>query len=249
MGSAASIVSGELAIFENEHGLAFKNKSLLQMAFVHSSFVNEATESDDLGDNERLEFLGDAILSFVVSKSLYAEFPEMSEGELTSLRAALVRRETLAKFARALRLGSYLMLGRGEEDSGGRERVATLHATFEALVGALFLDQGIEAVQQFVLPLVSQELASVRRRALGKDAKSRLQEWAQSRFGVAPKYRVLAADGPDHAKVFTMQVSISHERCGVGQGHSKQEASQAAAAAAAISLRFGIARLYARCAA
>jgi ribonuclease III len=222
-------VRSDISRFEQEQQLFFHDKLLLRNAFVHSSHLNEVTDDDELADNERLEFLGDVIISFVVSEMLFRKFPELREGQLTRVRAALVRKETLARFARKLHLGDYLFLGRGEEESGGRKRPATLCATFEAVVGAIYLDQGLDAVREFVLPLMEADLEVMRQNALGKDPKSRLQEWAQDQFGVAPRYKVLDASGPDHAKVFTMQVLIAQNRYGIGRGGSKQDASQAAA--------------------
>ena len=186
--------------FEKENDLDFADKELLRTAFVHSSYLNEAMEDEAQDDNERLEFLGDAILSFVVSQMLFIRFPEMREGDLTSARASLVRRETLAHLAFRLQLGDYLLLGRGEEESGGRERLATLCATFEAVVGAIYLDRGLDAVRAFVLPLMEGVLGTVERQLAGKDPKSRLQEWAQGEYGAAPRYKVLTSRGPDHAK-------------------------------------------------
>jgi ribonuclease III len=234
-------VTMRLRDFETAHSLAFVDKDLLEMAFVHSSYVNEAAETGDIRDNERLELLGDAVLEFVVTEALYNQFPELEEGELTNLRAALVRRETLARFARKCALGEYLQLGHGEEESGGRTRSAILCATFEALIGAIYLDQGLEAVRNFVMPLVQQEIPRIQSFALGKDSKSRLQEWAQRVYGSAPKYKVIHHEGPDHAKLFTIQVLIKQQPCGVGQGPSKQEASQAAAAMALHRLGLGAA--------
>lgn len=224
-------MSRNLTDFEAAHGLEFAERRLLQMAFIHSSYVNEAADSE-IDDNERLEFLGDSILSTVVSELLYARFPRAREGELTGMRAALVRRETLARYAKHLHLGDYLLLGHGEDESGGRKRPATLCATFEAVVGAIYLDQGMEAVKRFVEPLLHADLARIERAAVHKDAKSRLQEWAQSNLGQSPKYRVVDEQGPDHDKHFTSQVQIGSHRYGVGRGKSKQESSQAAAAMA-----------------
>lgn len=223
--------------FEADSGLRFRNKELLRTAFVHSSYGNEAPETDGVVvDNERLEFLGDSVLGFVVSEYLYERFPEMKEGPLTALRAALVRREALARLARQLRLGEYLLLGRGEDESGGRRRPATLCATFEAVIGALYLDQGLDAVRSALLPMIVQQLELVQHSALHKDVKSRLQEWSQSAFGAAPRYRVIDTSGPDHAKEFTTEVTILGVRCGLGKGRSKQEASTLAAAQALANL-------------
>ena len=220
----------ELSTFEQQNNLYFLDKVLLHRAFVHRSFLNEAGERAELEDNERLEFLGDSVLNFVVSEELYCRFPKHQEGALTNLRAALVRRETLARLAEQLRLGDYLLLGHGEEESGGRRRMATLCATFEALIGALYMDQGIDAVRNFALRLVGAELDRVQTLALEKDPKSRLQEFVQSTMNLTPRYKTVESHGPDHAKTFVMQVTIDHKIHGVGAGHSKQEATQAAAA-------------------
>lgn len=221
----------DIATFEQEHGLNFPDKQLLKNAFVHSSYVNEMTDGV-LDDNERLEFLGDSILGYVVSEMLYSLYPKAREGDLTAMRAALVRGEALARFARQLDMGDYLYLGRGEEESGGRKRTATLCATFEAVVGAIYLGLGVDAVRKFVMPIVETDLERVALKALHKDPKSRLQEWSQSTYGILPKYKLVDQSGPDHAKTFVFQVSINDLRYGVGQGVSKQEASQAAAAMA-----------------
>ncbi len=215
-------------------GMRFGDASLLERAFVHRSYVNEylveGVEDQAPADNERLEFLGDSVLSMIVSDFLFTRFPNRQEGDLTTLRAALVRRETLARFAIKLDLGEFLMLGNGEEESGGRSRPATLCATYEALLGALYVDQGLEAVRTFVLPVVEAELVQIERSALEKDPKSRIQEWVQDTFGRTPRYKTVASTGPDHDKLFTIQVSAGGIACGVGQGRSKQEAAQLAAA-------------------
>jgi ribonuclease-3 len=218
--------------FEQEQGILFADKTLLQRAFIHRSFVNESGGAGNLEDNERLEFLGDQVLGYVVSEELYRRYPHYQEGQLTSIRSALVRRETLARYAQRLGLGHYLLLGHGEEESGGRERTATLCAVFEAVVGAIYLDQGIDAVRNFVLPLMHAELERVEHSALEKDAKSRLQEYVQSNFNVTPRYRTVESSGPDHNRTFIMKVTIGDQIYGVGSGHSKQAATQQAAAMA-----------------
>lgn len=212
--------------------LSFQYPPLLQRAFIHRSYLNEITEASDLQDNERLEFLGDAIITFIVSEELFEKFPDYPEGPLTNLRAALVRRETLARLAEQTTLGAFLWLGHGEEESGGRDRPATLCAVFEALVGAIYVDQGIDAARNFVLPIMRKELKRIEEYALDKDPKSRLQEWVQSNKNLTPRYKEIEKFGPDHAKTFVMQVSIGGELYGVAQGRSKQEATQAAAAMA-----------------
>jgi len=216
---------------ESATGLVFKDKSLLLRALTHRSFLNEYPEFP-IADNERLEFLGDAVLDFLVGEFVYHRFPELREGDLTNLRAALVRREALAHFALRINLGSFLRMGHGETESGGRERPATLCAAFEALVGARYLDQGLEQVKAFLLPFIEPELERVQQQALDKDPKSRLQEWSQAEIHATPHYRTVSERGPDHAKEFTLEVTLGGVPYGRGVGHSKQAAAQAAAAAA-----------------
>jgi ribonuclease-3 len=215
--------------FEQASGLFFRDKTLLQRALTHRSYLNE-TRDFLLADNERLEFLGDAVLDFLVGEHLYNRFPEMREGPLTNLRAAIVREETLADFADQLSLGSHLLMGRGEAETGGRRRPAVLCAAFEAIVGALYLDQGLEAVCEMALPLIEPLLPDLAAWVEFKDAKSRLQEWSQAELRATPRYQTADAEGPDHAKIFTVQVIINDQVYGSGQGNSKQRASQAAAA-------------------
>jgi ribonuclease-3 len=218
----------EIVELEQKLGVEFRDKSLLHRALIHRSYLNEHP-SFPLEDNERLEFLGDAVLDFVTGEYLYHRFPELREGPLTSLRSALVRRDTLAHFARQLDLGHYLLMGHGEAESGGRERSATLCAAFEALVGALYLDQGLESLHGLLEPLVAPEVAHILRDETHKDAKSLLQELAQGRVHRTPRYMTVDARGPDHAKTFTVQVSIGGVVYGEGYGPSKQHAAQAAA--------------------
>lgn len=224
-----------LSELEEELGYAFSDKSLLQRALTHRSYLNEHPEFL-FDDNERLEFLGDAVLDFVTAEYLYHRFPEMAEGPLTNLRSALVRRETLARFARRYGLGHYLLMGHGEAESGGRERPATLCAAFEALVGATFLDQGMDVVQQLVMPLIEPEVVRILRRRLDKDPKSQLQEFVQGQMHYTPRYKTVAESGPDHAKEFTVQVTIGGVPYGHGTGSSKQQAAQAAARSALAGL-------------
>ena len=221
---------------EEAVGVRFNDRALLQQAFVHRSYLHEADEESDLRDNQRLEFLGDAVLSFIASELLFRRFPERREGELTNLRSALVKRETLSRFAQELGLGEYLLLGRGEEESGGRGRHTTLCDTYEAFIGALYLDQGLSALREFLEPRLIEEIGHVAEHALTKDPKSRLQEWVQAAMGQTPRYRTVQTEGPDHARLFTRQVTIGKQPFGVGQGQSKQEAEQAAAAMALFRL-------------
>jgi len=223
---------------ENAIGLAFVDKSLLQRALVHRSYLNEHPEFG-LEDNERLEFLGDAVLDFLIGEYLYHRFPELHEGPLTSLRSVLVRRDTLADFARHLSLGAHLMMGQGEASSGGRERPAILCAVFEALVGAVYLDRGLQTVRELLAPLIAPKVAQTLREQLDKDHKSRLQELTQSVLHHTPRYSTVEETGPEHAKTFTVQVTINGRPYGHGVGRSKQEAEQQAAQDALIHLESG----------
>lgn len=218
----------ELRELEERLQIDITDYGLLQRALTHRSYLNESQE-EGLADNERLEFLGDAVLDFVVGAYLYERFPEMDEGELTALRAALVRTRTLASFARQLELGRSLRLGYGEAGSGGRERIPTLCAAFEAVVGAVYLDQGLDAVTELMARLMEPALQEILEKSLHKDAKSEFQVWAQGERNITPNYRVVAQKGPDHAKTFTVEVRLEEEVWGQGQGRSKQAAAQAAA--------------------
>jgi ribonuclease-3 len=221
----------ELSELEEAIAFEFADKSLLQRALTHRSYLNEHPDFP-LEDNERLEFLGDAILDFVTGEYLYHRFPELAEGPLTSLRSALVRRGTLARFAQELGIGGFMLMGHGEAESGGRNRAATLCAALEALVGALYLDAGLEAVRSFILLLVEPEVTRTLQGQFDKDPKSLLQELVQGQMQRTPHYRTIAEHGPDHAKEFTVQVIINGVAYGQGNGPSKQQAAQAAAAQA-----------------
>jgi len=216
--------------FARRLGLQFSNPLLLRRALTHRSYLNE--HPDAIEDNERLEFLGDAVLDFLVGAWLYNHFPEMAEGNLTRLRSALVRTEQLAAFARQIGLGNAMRLGRGEIESGGRERQALLCAAFEALIGALYLDQGIEMVSRFIEPLLVSVADEIVATGSFQDPKSLLQEWTQARGLGSPIYTTVAATGPDHAKIFEVEVVINGEARGRGTGNSKQAAAKAAARAA-----------------
>ncbi len=225
----------DYAVLERNLGVQFSNYSLLTRALTHRSYLNE-NPGTVLEDNERLEFLGDAVLDFVVGAYLYHHFPEMDEGELTSLRAALVRAETLASFARDLEVGRFLKLGYGEDESGGRERVPILCATFEAVVGAIYLDKGLAIAQPLIETLISAAIPGILASAAHKDAKSEFQVWAQAQYNITPHYLVVRTDGPDHAKLFTIQVQVGDVVWGKGEGRSKQAAAQAAAQAALLKV-------------
>jgi len=207
-----------------------KDKKLLDQAFIHRSYLNETKER--ISSNERLEFLGDAVLSFIVSKHLFDEFTHFNEGKLTNLRSLLVNTSSLAAIAKNLRFGERLVLSKGEEESGGRQNPSILANTLEAFIGALFLDQGIEEVRKFLeVILLPQAHEHIKARSL-KDPKSLLQEKIQSQNQVSPVYKVLEAVGPAHAKKFTIGVYAGKNLLAKGEGRSKQQAEQNAASLA-----------------
>jgi ribonuclease-3 len=210
--------------------LPFNNLHLLARAMTHRSYVNEHPEM--LEDNERLEFLGDAVLDFVVGAWLYNHCPEMNEGGLTRARSALVRTEQLAEFARQLGLDRAMRLGRGELAAGGRHRPALLCATFEALIGALYLQGGIPAVEKLISPLLEKAQDTTLVNPDAFDPKSFLQEWTQAQKLGTPRYVTVNIEGPDHSRIFEVEVRIGEETYGRGAGPSKHAASQAAAQAA-----------------
>ncbi len=209
-------------------GHRFRDLPLLLRALTHPSYINEHPE-DGAGDNQRLEFLGDAVLDFVAGAWVYRHYPDFDEGRMTRLRAALVRTKTLARLARQAGIGEALRLGHGEEEAGGRRRDANLCDAFEAVVGALYLDGGLTAVEAFVEPLIGPVAEAILAAEADLDAKSRLQEWSQAELGVTPRYRIIAERGPDHAKTFVAQVLLGEKEAGQGEGSSKQAAEQAAA--------------------
>ncbi|MBX3049417.1 MAG: ribonuclease III [Anaerolineales bacterium] len=207
-------------------GLPIKDMRLLARALTHRSFLNEHAEA--LEDNERLEFLGDAVLDFVVGAWLYRYFPYMSEGEMTRRRAALVSTEQLGQFGAEVGIGRALRIGHGEEEGGGRTRQAMLCNAFEALIGALYLDGGIESVRDFVHPML--EVAEEKISRLGdRDPKSMLQEAVQAEGNSAPFYKIVEETGPDHSKHFVVEVLVEGRSIGRGEGSSKQAASKEAA--------------------
>ncbi|NWG35098.1 MAG: ribonuclease III [Chloroflexi bacterium] len=205
--------------------LPFSNLSLLTRALTHRSYVNENPDAQE--DNERLEFLGDAVLDFIVGAWAYNRFPEMPEGDLTKVRSAIVRNDQLANFARRIGLGGALRLGRGESSSGGHDRDTLLGSAFEALIGALYLEAGLGAVEAFVNPI----LDDVQEYILDEiqDPKSRLQEWAQAEKMGTPQYVTVSARGPDHAKEFEVEVRIQGVCYGRGRGSNKGTAARIAA--------------------
>lgn len=212
-------------------GYSFRDSSLLQAALIHTSYVNERPVRG-LESNERLEFLGDAVLGVVVAHRLYELRPESAEGELTVLRAWLVRQSTLARWGRQVSLGPHLLLGRGEARGGGRERPAILSRGFEAVIGSIYLDGGLDAARGVLLPFIDQDIQAGFSPQGVVDAKSRLQHVTQARFESTPVYNVIDHTGPGHAPLFVVEVKAGPEILARGTGHSKRAAQQAAAHAA-----------------
>lgn len=219
------------AALEERIGYRFTDPALLLAALTHTSYLNEHPEQA-AQDNQRLEFLGDSVLQLAVSQALYEAFPEEPEGGLTQLRAMLVSGSSLAEVARRIDLGDYLLLGRGEERSGGRDKESVLADAFEALAGALLLDGGFVEAQQVLLPLIELPLQGAAGPHALLDSKSRLQEITQSRHGCTPHYLLVGEQGPGHAKGFSVHVALAGRVWGTGQGSTKKAAEQAAAAQA-----------------
>lgn len=212
---------------ERSLGVEFKNKELLQQAMYHRSYLNEANA--DVESNERLEFLGDAVLGHVIADRLYRDYPTLTEGQLSQIRALLVRWDALAKAAQRIKLGDYLVMGRGEEMSGGRERPSNLAGGLEALIGAAFLDGGVTRARKLILQLLKPDLEEIAKKGITADSKSELQHIAQTRWRQIPTYRLVSSEGPDHAKLFTVEVLLGDEMMGRGQGRTKKQAELNAA--------------------
>jgi len=221
----------DLAVLQQILGVSFKDPSLLEQALIHSSYVNE-NPGLALTSNERLEFLGDAVLGSVIAEKLYHDLPSFTEGEMTKLRATLVRRDTLARVARAIGLGDYLYLGKGEESSGGRHKLVNLAGALEAVIAAIYLDQGLATAKNFILRLFNTELQKVVSRGAEVNYKSQLQELIQAREQQTPAYYVIEAKGPDHDRRFTVEVRAGDTVLGRGSGRSKKEAETEAARSA-----------------
>lgn len=218
----------DLAAFETKLGYSFKDKRLLETAFTHRSYLNE-NKAVGREHNERLEFLGDAVLELVVTEFLYAKYPDKPEGDLTSYRAALVNTVSIADAATKLGMNEYLMLSRGEAKDTGRARLIILANAFEALIGALYLDSGYETAKKFIADQLFHKTEEVVEKRLWQDAKSKLQEIAQEKNGITPTYQVMSQAGPDHDKTFLVGAFIGQEKVATGEGRSKQEAEQDAA--------------------
>ena len=218
---------------ERALGYRFQNLSLLQQAITHSSYSNEKNLGK-LGCNERLEFLGDAVLEIVSSEFLFQKYPSLPEGELTKKRASMVCEPTLAMCARVFHLEKFLLLGRGEENTGGRKRDSVVSDALEAVIGAIYLDGGLESAKQFILNHV---LNDMEHKHLFYDSKTILQEIVQENGKNPVSYHLVREEGPDHNKIFTVEVRIDQELLGIGQGHTKKAAEQAAAYQAVMALK------------
>lgn len=214
--------------FQNKIGYTFRNTKLLEQAFTHRSYLNE-NRADGREHNERLEFLGDAVLELVVTEFLYAKYPHKPEGELTAYRAALVNTISISDAATQLGMNDYLLLSRGESRDMGRARNIILANAFEALIGAIYLDSGYVSAKDFISKQLFHKTEEVVAKRLWQDAKSRLQELSQDKLGFTPVYELINQTGPDHDKVFVTAVKLGQERVASGEGRSKQEAEQAAA--------------------
>jgi len=232
-GQGARKDASTVEAFSERIGFAFRDPSLLEEALTHSSFANENPGSVT-AENERLEYLGDAVLGFLVAEWLFRRYPDVSEGDLTSLRIFVVRSESLARLGSAWSIGQFLRMGRGEEASGGRLREANLCAAVEAFFGALYLDRGIEPTRQLVRQHLESLAVEIEEQRSIKNAKTYLQEQTQSDLGITPRYQIVDERGPDHERVFVAQVLVGEQIWGEGTGRSKRAAEQAAARAAIV---------------
>lgn len=220
-----------LAHFESKVGVSFTNKDLLTQAFVHRSYLNENTTLK-MRHNERLEFLGDAVLELIITRYLFDTYPDTPEGQLTAYRSSLVRTESISDAARDLGMDEFLLLSKGEAKDTGKARAYILANTFEAFIGALYLDQGYDSAKGFVEKYLAPNIDTIVAKGLWRDAKSYAQEKAQELFSVTPSYEVLSEEGPDHDKVFSIAIFFGTKKITEGTGSSKQLAEQAAAQAA-----------------
>jgi ribonuclease III len=217
----------ELQLFQRHTGIRFRELEFLNQAFTHRSFANEASETGE--NNERLEFLGDSVLGLVVSEYLYEDLPDQPEGELARVKSFVVSEASLSEIARGLRVDNFILIGKGEEYSGGRSKKAILADCLEAIIGAYYLDSGFEAVERFVHQMLIPEINKVLENRHAKDYKTLLQEYVQKRMKTYPKYRVVQKTGPDHDKTFWIEVHIGDRSFGAGKGKNKKEAEQEAA--------------------
>jgi len=220
--------SKKIEELEKSLGVKFKNRELLKQGLIHRSYLNEV-RGKRLESNERLEFLGDAVLELWTTEKLFHHFPDLAEGVLTNIRAALVCTESLAESAQKLSLGKHLYLGRGEDKNGGRKNPSLLADTFEAVLGAIYLDSGWQTAAKFLDRELSKKLLLLGKTGDIKDAKTKLQELVQATKRITPSYKIIKEEGPDHAKVFTSAVYFNKDKIACGKGQSKREAEEKAA--------------------
>ena len=218
----------DFSLFEKKTNIYFNDKKLLEQSFIHRSFINESSGSK-LSHNERLEFLGDAVLELIVTDYLYNKYPDHNEGDLTAYRSALVNAVIIGEVAQALNMNDYLLLSKGEAKDIGKARSYILANTYEAYVGAVYLDQGYDVAKSFIAKTLFGKIDTIVAKKLWRDSKSLIQEKAQEYLNTTPSYKVLHEAGPDHDKHFTVGVFFGEDRIAEGKGHSKQEAEQAAA--------------------
>lgn len=219
-------------------GVTFADPAILGQAFIHTSYTNENPDRRS-GDNQTMEFLGDAVLNMIVAEALYRGFPALSEGKLTEIRISLIRQEKLAEKALQIKLGDYLLLGKGEEASGGRGKRNNLADTFEALTAAIFLDRGLDATRHFIMSIFRKELEAVKAGRLSSNFKAMLQEFTQAEFKTLPEYEIIESTGPDHDKVFVVSASLGDVVLAVGSGKTRKTAEAEAARSAYLKLSAG----------
>jgi len=219
-------------------GLTFNDPAILGQAFIHTSYTNENLDRQT-GDNQTMEFLGDAVLNMLVAEALYRRFPALPEGKLTEIRISLIRQEKLAEKAAEIKLGDCLLLGKGEEASGGRGKRNNLADTFEALTAAIFLDRGLDVTRQFIMSTFSKELEAIKSGRLSSNFKAMLQEFTQAEFKTLPEYEIIESSGPDHDKVFVVSVSLGDVVLAVGSGKTRKTAEAEAARTAYLKLSTG----------
>ena len=212
-------------------GVSFNNPAILEQAVTHSSFINE-NPAAAAGDNERMEFLGDALLNLFVAEKLYCDFPGLPEGRLSEIRVSLVRQEKLAEKAQKLKLGDYLLLGKGEDASGGRGKRNNLADAYEALTAAIYLDRGFDAARSFILRGFAEDIQAIKEGKYSPNFKALLQELTQAEFKTLPEYEIIEATGPDHDRIFCVSVSLGEVLLAVGSGKTKKTAESEAARAA-----------------
>ena len=219
-------------------GVTFDDPAILGQAFIHTSYIYENLDRQS-GDNQTMEFLGDAVLNMLVAEALYRGFPTLPEGKLTEIRVSLIRQEKLAEKAADIKLGDYLLLGKGEEASGGRGKRNNLADTFEALIAAIFLDRGLDVTRQFIMSVFCKELETIKSVRLSSNFKAMLQEFTQAEFKTLPEYEIIESTGPDHDKVFIVSVSLGDMVLAVGSGKTRKTAESEAARTAYSKLTAG----------